>query len=124
MLIVLAWHSLAFIQEMKTNAVTGLQDGPQTVDVLLTSLARQNIGVLMKALQRMECFWAGVSYVSGILEQKAAELGLYTRSPFSGAKTFISLPDKGLLRRFTSNDPNTAPPTDTSLRLSMAKEAH
>lgn len=59
-------------------------------------------------------------------------------------KTFISLPDKGLLRRFTGESTiprintvctytavaigsdlphNTAPPTDTSLRKSIAKEA-
>lgn len=51
---------------------TEQRDKTQTVDVLLTSLARQNVGVLMKALQRMEQYWAGVNYVREILEQKAA----------------------------------------------------
>jgi hypothetical protein len=51
---------------------TESRDKTQTVDILLTSLARQNVGVLMKALQRMEQYWAGVNYVLEILEQKAA----------------------------------------------------
>ncbi|KAF8151784.1 fungal-specific transcription factor domain-containing protein [Crassisporium funariophilum] len=115
---------LAFIHEMKINELMGVQEKAQTVDLLLTSLARQNVGVLIKALQRMEQYWAGVSYVLGILEQKAAGLGLIpSTSPMNITRTFISLPDKGLLRRFTSKDPATAPPTETSLRMSMAKEA-
>ena len=66
-------ESLAFISEMKHNVWgTEQRDKTQTVDVLLTSLARQNVGVLMKALQRMEQYWAGVNYVLEILEQKAA----------------------------------------------------
>jgi len=48
------------------------RDKTQTVDVLLTSFPRQNVGVLMKDLQRMEQYWAGVNYVREILEQKAA----------------------------------------------------
>jgi hypothetical protein len=40
--------------------------------------------------------------------------------------TFISLPDKGLLRRFTtdpSHPNNVAPATETSLRESIAKSS-
>ncbi|KDR72893.1 hypothetical protein GALMADRAFT_252220 [Galerina marginata CBS 339.88] len=114
---------LAFISEMRSNELLQVREKAQTVDVLLTSLARQNVGVLTKALQRMEHYWAGVGYVLEILEQKAAGLGLLPNGPISTTKTFISLPDKGLLRRFITKDPNTAPPTDTSLRMSMAKES-
>ncbi|KAL1743817.1 hypothetical protein HDZ31DRAFT_64694 [Schizophyllum fasciatum] len=52
--------------------------------------------------------------------------GIVDLNPQSGAekKTFMSLPDTDLLRRFTGNDLpyNSAPPTETSLRDSMAKE--
>ncbi|THU79795.1 hypothetical protein K435DRAFT_810413 [Dendrothele bispora CBS 962.96] len=106
---------------------------PRTADFLLTSLARQNLSVFVRALQRMEHYWAGVSYVSNLLEVKMKDLipgdtGLFGNvngKKKNKMRTFISLPDKGLLRRFT--DPNlphnTAPPTETSLRTSVLKEA-
>ncbi|KAJ6590571.1 fungal-specific transcription factor domain-containing protein [Mycena vulgaris] len=119
--------SLAFIHDIKFGAMDGqLLEKPRNVDALLTSMARQNLSVLMKALARMEHLWAGVAYVTTILEQRAQGLGQFRIDPSpKSKKTFISLPDKGLLRRFTGSDlpHNTAPPTDTSLRNSIAKEA-
>ncbi|KAK7446298.1 hypothetical protein VKT23_014504 [Stygiomarasmius scandens] len=107
---------------------------PRTADLLLTSLARQNLSVFVRALQRMEHYWAGVSYVTNLLEGKTKGLipgdtGLFGdgngKKKKNRLRTFISLPDKGLLRRFT--DPNlphnTAPPTETSLRTSVLREA-
>ncbi|KAL1743827.1 fungal-specific transcription factor domain-containing protein [Schizophyllum fasciatum] len=99
--------------------------GPRRkVDLLLTSLARQNLSSTYRALQRMEHYWAGTSFVLSVLHQKTK--GIVDLNPQSGAekKTFISLPDTGLLRRFTGKDLpyNSAPPTETSLRDSMAKE--
>ncbi|ESK95418.1 pathway-specific nitrogen regulator [Moniliophthora roreri MCA 2997] len=131
---------LAFIQDMKLSALeSGLmnnsehqshlgQSSGQTEELLLTSMAKQNLSVLIKALGQMEHYWAGVSYVSSILEQRArglAELGFNLDARPKAKKTFISLPDKGLLKRFTNpNLPhNTAAPTEMSLRASMAKEA-
>ncbi|KAJ7675429.1 fungal-specific transcription factor domain-containing protein [Mycena rosella] len=119
--------SLAFIHDIKFSAMdVHLSEKPRNVDVLLTSMARQNLSVMMKALARMEHLWAGVSYVTSILESRAEGLGQFRIDPSPRSKkTFISLPDKGLLRRFTGSDlpHNTAPPTDTSLRQSIAKEA-
>ncbi|KAF5335620.1 hypothetical protein D9758_014788 [Tetrapyrgos nigripes] len=107
---------------------------PRTADLLLTSLARQNLSVFVRALQRMEHYWAGVSYVSNLLEVKTKGLipgdtGLFEDDNENGKKrknrlrTFISLPDKGLLRRFTDKNlpHNTAPPTETSLRMEIFK---
>ncbi|KAJ7736742.1 fungal-specific transcription factor domain-containing protein [Mycena maculata] len=119
--------SLAFIHDIKFSAMdVQLSEKPRNVDILLTSMARQNLSVLMKALARMKQMWAGVAYVTNILEQRAEGLGQFRIDPTpKSEKTFISLPDKGLLRRFTGSDlpHNTAPPTDTSLRQSIAKEA-
>ncbi|KAJ6618004.1 fungal-specific transcription factor domain-containing protein [Mycena sp. CBHHK59/15] len=118
--------SLAFIHDIKFSAMdVQLSEKPRNVDILLTSMARQNLSVLLKALARMEQRWAGVSYVRTILEQRVQGLGFRIDPSPKSNKTFISLPDKGLLRRFTGSDlpHNTAPPTDTSLRNSIAKEA-
>ncbi|KAG6853266.1 hypothetical protein C0991_005591 [Blastosporella zonata] len=65
--------SLAFISDMKSSANTGSENKPMhTVDNLLSTLARQNLAVLTKAVQRMEHYWVGISSVSDILEQHAA----------------------------------------------------
>lgn len=79
---------------------------PRTADLLLTSLAKQNLTALIKAIHHMEHYWAGIAYVSGLLDEKAAGLG-FSRAELGmerqrNIKTYISLPDKGLLRRFTS----------------------
>ncbi|KAG6815881.1 hypothetical protein H0H87_010523 [Tephrocybe sp. NHM501043] len=67
--------SLAFIHDMKSSANAGAENKPMhTVDNLLSTLARQNLAVLAKAVQRMEHYWVGISSVSDILEQHAAIL--------------------------------------------------
>ncbi|KAF9267220.1 hypothetical protein L218DRAFT_1074512 [Marasmius fiardii PR-910] len=105
-----------------------VQETGRTAELLLTTMWKQNLRVLMKALRQMEHYWAGVSYVSATLEERARGLsGLdISQSPRARTKkTFISLPDKGLLKRFTNKDlpHNTNPPTETSLRASMVTEA-
>jgi hypothetical protein len=173
--------SLAFIHEMKSSggefqstralgSAVAEEDDTEATGAFLASLARQNLSVLMRAIQRIEQYWVGMCFISNVLEQRAAGVrtgpegrnsqtdvlgvaGLgYSRidpSP-KGKKTFISLPDKGLLRRFTGEkEPdrsavpaqrltdkcgcaasvtldrtlphNTAPPTETSLRDSVAR---
>ncbi|KAK1222253.1 hypothetical protein PQX77_014886 [Marasmius sp. AFHP31] len=138
---------LAFIQDMKLSALGGAYNGSvpdpealeearqrresgRTAELLLTSMAKQNLTVLVKALAQMEHYWAGVSYVNNILEERAqglsgSGLGISLGRRMRSKTTFISLPDKGLLKRFTSKDlpHHTAPPTETSLRASIAKEA-
>ncbi|KAI0317722.1 fungal-specific transcription factor domain-containing protein [Amylostereum chailletii] len=97
-----------------------------TADALLKSFAMQNLATLTGAMQRMDHYWESIAYVSNMLEQRAAALGYMPIDRTSRAKrTFIALPDQGLLHRFTNPDLpfNTAPPTETSLRASMAKEA-
>ncbi|KAK0447392.1 fungal-specific transcription factor domain-containing protein [Desarmillaria tabescens] len=112
---------LAFIHDLRISSMMELTQKPPTAELLLTSLARQNLSALIKAIQHMEHYWAGISYVSGILDSKTVGLAHVRVDP--SKKTFISLPDKGLLRRFTTSDLKLAPPTETSLWASMAKEA-
>jgi hypothetical protein len=66
--------SLTFIHDIKANETDVRLDieKPQTVDRLLNSLAGQNFSIITKALQRMEHYWDGVSYVLNTLEQRAA----------------------------------------------------
>lgn len=119
--------ALAFIHEMRI-ADSGLgftlsaKDGHNTgTDAFLASLDRQSLFTLNKALQRIEHYWAGVSFVTNILHQK--EAGVFKVDPEAKAKkAAISLPDRGLLRRFVAADPSVAPATDTSLRASIAAE--
>ncbi|KAF5327990.1 hypothetical protein D9758_017789 [Tetrapyrgos nigripes] len=123
----------SLLQPQRQQPMSG-SEAPRTADLLLTSLARQNLSVFVRALQRMEHYWAGVSYVSNLLEVKTKGLipgnsGLFEDDNENGKKrknrlrTFISLPDKGLLRRFTDKNlpHNTAPPTETSLRTEIFK---
>ncbi|KAG5351648.1 hypothetical protein C0989_005420 [Termitomyces sp. Mn162] len=69
--------SLAFIYDIKSTDFNASADSKsnQSVDNLLSTLARQNLAVLTKALQRMEHYWVGISSVSDILDQNAAGLG-------------------------------------------------
>ncbi|KIY44665.1 hypothetical protein FISHEDRAFT_67380 [Fistulina hepatica ATCC 64428] len=133
--------SLAFVYDMRssvmgydpesdTSTATEMHShspdvAPKTAHLLLTSLARQSLATTTRAIQRMEYYWAGASYVSNVLAKKAAGLMQIRSDPTANKKTFISLPDKGLLRRFTGKNlpHNTAPPTETSLRESLAQEA-
>ena len=79
--------SLAFIHEMKRNPPipqpmvnadgqmvdqSQNQNQPAMAEAFLTSLARQNLSVLTKAIKRMEQYWAGIAYVSSVLKQRAA----------------------------------------------------
>ncbi|KAG6828958.1 hypothetical protein H0H92_006185 [Tricholoma furcatifolium] len=87
--------SIAFINDMKATS-GGLDSSPenkpnQIVDNLLSTLARQNLAVLTKAIQRMEHYWVGISSVSDILETHAAGLGFQRIDP--SRKPRLALPD-------------------------------
>lgn len=132
---------MAFIHEMRSaQAVTaaGSQYDVNATDLFLLSISRQNFSAILNALVKMEQYWAGATYVVNILERRSG----ISRPRTYGAnrKTFISLPDKGMLRRFTAGrshgmllsgiepdivDPahprNIKAPTETSLRDSLTK---
>ncbi|OWZ69086.1 hypothetical protein AYX15_00266 [Cryptococcus neoformans] len=90
-------------------------------DMLMLSMAKQNFSTLLNAVHKMEEYWAGVNYVATLLEKRS---GFPRPSTKASTKTFISLPDKGLLKRFTA-DPqhpqSVAPPTETSLRDAISR---
>ncbi|EIM86073.1 uncharacterized protein STEHIDRAFT_147598 [Stereum hirsutum FP-91666 SS1] len=150
--------SLAFIHDIKTSGLghhltsghnhndqlaqqVHLLPEPPTADSLLQSFARQSLTTLTSALQKMDHYWAGIAYVTGIMEMKTRSAGVVMLRENAGfatgaasstpeansrtKRTFITLPDQGLLHRFTNpNLPhNTGPATETSLRSAMAKEA-
>ncbi|KAF5360257.1 hypothetical protein D9758_009171 [Tetrapyrgos nigripes] len=118
------------LQLQRQQPMSG-SEAPHTADLLLTSLARQNLSVFVRALQRMEHYWTGVSYVSNLLEVKTKGLipgdtGLSEDDNRNGKKkrnrlrTFISLPDREVYQQ--KNLPhNTAPPKETSLCMEIFK---
>ncbi|WVQ95649.1 hypothetical protein IAU59_002747 [Kwoniella sp. CBS 9459] len=120
--------AMAFIHEMRSLTIasegngTGEGANPNPTDILMLSMARQNFQALLNASQRMEEYWAGANYVVNILEKRSGFPRSTKRK--TAKKTFISLPDTGLLKRFTTDrehPQNVAPPTETSLRESIAR---
>jgi hypothetical protein len=102
---------LAFVHEIKQSTFQGTGDpsssgaGGQGT-AFLHLLAKQNLDVIINALRKMERYWAGAGVARHILEQRASGLG-HARIDFSKIAdhipTFVSLPDSGILRRFTGN---------------------
>ncbi|KAK0218768.1 hypothetical protein IW262DRAFT_1054734 [Armillaria fumosa] len=103
---------LTFIHVPRISNMMELTQKPPTAELLLTSLARQNLSALIKAIQHMEHYWARISYVSGILDSKTVGLAyaVYKCMSFE-------------FQSFEASDLKLAPPTETSLRAFMAKEA-
>ena len=83
--------SLAFIHGIKRDALGDSSQSSESpssatnevhsAEQFMTSIARQNLSILTKALQRMEHYWAGIAYVSDILEKHTA--GKYEGSYFN-----------------------------------------
>lgn len=129
------YDSLAFIHDIKTSGLghhltsghnhndqlaqqVHLLPEPPTADSLLQSFARQSLTTLTSALQKMDHYWAGIAYVTGIMEMKTRSAGVVMLRENAGfatgaasstpeansrtKRTFITLPDQGLLHRFTS----------------------
>jgi hypothetical protein len=125
---------MALIHEIR--AVQVAEAHTNASDMFVISMARQNLTALLNAIATMEQYWAGAGYVATILEKRKFPL-LFVLSTdpdvigsgvkaatHSARKTLISLPDLGLLKRFTTDkdDPrDLAPATSTSLRESIAK---
>lgn len=93
---------------------------PPMADSLLQSFARQSLTTLTSALQKMDHYWAGIAYVMEVMEMKTRSAGLQSRigsdsnseigtgeesnrsiASLRARRTFITLPDQGLLHRFT-----------------------
>ncbi|KAG6819207.1 hypothetical protein H0H93_014347 [Arthromyces matolae] len=87
--------SLAFINDMKSAAMHSTSDDQptQTVDNLLSTLARQNLAVLSKAVHRMEHYWVGISTISDIVEHHAAGLGFQRIDSSRKSRLNVSMPD-------------------------------
>lgn len=115
---------MALIHEMRQET---MMDG---TEVYFRSIARDSYTTLMKALCRMAAKWKAVNTVIDLLEKRE----LYTVGklmagsgiprPFNAPSgpTLISIPDTGILRRFTANKDhpdNIAQPTESSLRDSI-----
>ncbi|OCF33674.1 pathway-specific nitrogen regulator [Kwoniella heveanensis BCC8398] len=120
--------AMAFIHEMRSLTIASEGNGngeggnPNPTDILMLSMAKQNFQALLNASQKMEEYWAGANYVVNILEKRSGFPRSTKRK--TAKKTFISLPDTGLLKRFTTDrehPQNVAPPTETSLRESIAR---
>ncbi|KAG7451756.1 uncharacterized protein BT62DRAFT_990214 [Guyanagaster necrorhizus] len=87
----------------------------------LNGLAKQNLSALLKALKRMEVYWNGLAYVISVLEQRASGGGR-SKADFlitsDKANNVFSLPDAGLLRRFTHvkdlSSPSSNSPRDNA----------
>ncbi|WVQ79789.1 hypothetical protein IAT38_001889 [Cryptococcus sp. DSM 104549] len=113
---------MAFIHEMRSlQASANDAAQPSPTDILMFSMAKQNFSAILNAVHKIEEYWAGAHYVATLLEKRS---GFPRPTKKSSKRTFISLPDKGLLKRFSA-DPqhpqNVGPPTDTSLRESIAR---
>jgi hypothetical protein len=103
---------LAFVHEIKQSLFQGEGDASSSRGAagqgtaFLHLLAKQNLDVIIKALKRMEGYWAGAGVALNILQQRASGLG-HARINFEKSAdhipTFVSLPDQGILRRFTGN---------------------
>ncbi|WVF68209.1 hypothetical protein IAT40_002974 [Kwoniella sp. CBS 6097] len=120
--------AMAFVHEMRSLTIASEGNGngeaanPNPTDILMLSMAKQNFQALLNASQKMEEHWAGANYVVNILEKRSGFPRSIKRK--TAKKTFISLPDTGLLKRFTTDrehPQNVAPPTETSLRESIAR---
>ena len=109
---------MALIHEMKstqTYTESNTQVAPSSTNVFFVTMSRQNLSALLKALQLIEHYWAGAGDVTNILEKRMCSFsdlaidlrgslgsGIPRSTPRTQGHTFISLPDRGLLRRFTT----------------------
>lgn len=106
---------MALIHEMRPGQTAGADGEGRSFDnptsVFFMTMSRQNVSALVKALQRLEHYWAGVGAVTTMIEKREYQVlisakllgsGMMRSSSSMPRPTFISLPDHGLLRRFTT----------------------
>lgn len=112
---------MALIHEMRASQASVIHEGgtpnPNNTNVFFLTMTRQNLSALLKALQRLEHYWSGASSVATLLEKRECldqggfisedwvlmiGSGLPRSIPRTLPSTLISLPDRGLLRRFTT----------------------
>ncbi|KAL1412678.1 hypothetical protein Q8F55_000425 [Vanrija albida] len=113
--------AMALIHEMRAAQASEAEGNAS--ELFLVSMTRQNFTALLKAILSIETAWAGASYVASLLQKRS---GISLRNAAASKRTFISLPDQGMLQRFIS-DPNhphdIAPATETSMRNSAARQS-
>ncbi|GHJ88959.1 hypothetical protein NliqN6_5361 [Naganishia liquefaciens] len=98
---------LAFVHEMRTSEfqLDARESRPSgSSEAFLHLIDKQNLEVIVNALKKMENAWAGAGVMLYVLQKRAAG---YNRSGIDFDKssedipTFVSVPDTGVLRRFT-----------------------
>lgn len=97
----------AFVHECRIRgfdlSMINVNDAEQSSKSFLQSLAREHANILLSALQRQTRYWSGVCYISNVLEQRAAGLPkINFETTSDNSKTYVSMPDKGMLKKFTS----------------------
>jgi hypothetical protein len=61
---------MAIINETRSvQANVGESPAGSITDMFLISVAKQNLSVLLKALERTEMYWAGVTQVANLVEK-------------------------------------------------------
>lgn len=95
---------LAFVEELKHAAFLPSDDGASSA--FLNKLARQNLDMIVKSLATLTRFWAGAGVLLNILRQRASGLGhagINFETSSDAIPTYVSVPDQGVLRRFTGD---------------------
>lgn len=88
----------ALLDDIEVNTAAGQTES----NSLLNTFAAQNLDTIRRALRSMEAYWSGCGYALAVLDQRAAKIdSLNVPSPLERSP-FISLPDRGLLKRFKS----------------------
>ncbi|KAJ9105963.1 hypothetical protein QFC19_003298 [Naganishia cerealis] len=98
---------LAFVHEMRTSdfqldSQTTKQSGSS--EAFLHLIDKQNLGVIVNALKKLESAWAGAGVMLYVLQKRAAgfnRAGIEFDKSSEDIPTFVSVPDTGVLRRFT-----------------------
>jgi hypothetical protein len=89
---------MALIHEMRAaQAALSADEGapnPKNTNVFFVTMSRQNVSALLKAIQRLEHYWAGASSVASILEKR--------ESPGPGFKRVLTC----RIRHLTLNAPS------------------
>ncbi|KAJ9119052.1 hypothetical protein QFC22_003543 [Naganishia vaughanmartiniae] len=98
---------LAFVHEMRTSDFKlGSQGTKQSgsSEAFLHLIDKQNLGVIVNALKKLESAWAGAGVMLYVLQKRAAgfnRAGIDFDKSSEDIPTFVSVPDTGVLRRFT-----------------------
>ena len=71
-----AYVRMALIHEMRASQAALSADDtpePKNTNVFFVTMSRQNVSALLKAVQRLEHYWAGAASVATILEKRGCQ---------------------------------------------------